>query len=165
MMRWGGADISDPAAFGGTGVVDRLRQRRQPDAGARGQTAKRNRRAAGAGRDAHTHYSPIADGKRFGRGRRRRARLIPGVVGAEGLVSGVSVAISAGLSTFLASLAIDLEPDYRVFGFTLLMALLAGMAAGLAPALQASRPSLTVALKGEGSIFGERLSQSRLRNA
>jgi predicted permease len=70
-----------------------------------------------------------------------------------------------GLSTFLASLAIDLEPDYRVFGFTLLMALLAGMAAGIAPALQASRPSLTVALKGEGSIFGERLSQSRLRNA
>src|SRR5262245_2877419 len=69
------------------------------------------------------------------------------------------------LSTFMTSLAIDLEPDYRVFGFTLLMALLAGMAAGMAPALQASRPSLTVALKGEGSIFGERLSQSRLRNA
>ncbi len=68
-------------------------------------------------------------------------------------------------SAFLASLAIDLEPDYRVFGFTLLMALLAGLSAGLAPALQASRPSLTSALKGEGSIFGERLSQSRLRNA
>jgi putative ABC transport system permease protein len=66
---------------------------------------------------------------------------------------------------FLASLAIDLEPDYRVFGFTLLTALLTGIAAGLAPALQASRPSLTGALKGEGSIFGERLSQSRLRNA
>jgi predicted permease len=37
------------------------------------------------------------------------------------------------LSTFMASLAIDLEPDYRVFGYTLFMALLAGMAAGLAP--------------------------------
>ncbi len=68
-------------------------------------------------------------------------------------------------SIFLASLAIDMEPDYRVFGFTLLTALLTGIAAGLAPALQASRPGLTVALKGEGSIFGERLSQSRLRNA
>jgi predicted permease len=66
---------------------------------------------------------------------------------------------------FLASLAIDLAPDYRVFGYTLLMALLSGIAAGLAPALQASRPDLTSALKGEGSIFGERLSQSRLRNA
>ena len=68
-------------------------------------------------------------------------------------------------STFLASLAIDLQPDYRVFGFTLLMALLAGVAAGLAPAWQASRPNLTLALKGEGSVFGEHLSQSRLRNA
>jgi macrolide transport system ATP-binding/permease protein len=67
-------------------------------------------------------------------------------------------------SIFLASLAIDMEPDYRVFGFTLLAALLAGLSAGLAPALQASHPSLTVALKGEGSIFGEFLSQSRLRN-
>jgi predicted permease len=67
-------------------------------------------------------------------------------------------------SIFLASLAIDMEPDYRVFGFTLLAALVTGLSAGLAPALQASRPSLTVALKGEGSIFGERLSQSRLRN-
>jgi predicted permease len=65
---------------------------------------------------------------------------------------------------FLASLAIDLEPDYRVFGFTLLMALLTGLAAGLAPALQASRPNLTMALKGEGSVFGEQMSQSRLRN-
>jgi putative ABC transport system permease protein len=65
---------------------------------------------------------------------------------------------------FLASLAIDLRPDYRVFGFTLLLALLTGVAAGLAPALQASRPNLTQALKGEGSVFGEHLSQSRLRN-
>jgi macrolide transport system ATP-binding/permease protein len=66
-------------------------------------------------------------------------------------------------SIFLASLAIDLEPDYRVFGYTLLLALLSGIAAGLAPALQASRPDLTMVLKGESSIF--RLSQSRLRNA
>lgn len=66
--------------------------------------------------------------------------------------------------TFRASMAINLEPDFRVFGFTLLMALLAGVVAGLAPAWQASRPNLTLALKGEGSVFGEHLSQSRLRN-
>lgn len=66
--------------------------------------------------------------------------------------------------TFRASMALNLEPDYRVFGFTLLMALLAGVVAGLAPAWQASRPNLTMALKGEGSVFGEHLSQSRLRN-
>jgi predicted permease len=74
------------------------------------------------------------------------------------------LAQSALPGNFLASLAIDLEPDYRVFGFTLLMALLTGVAAGLAPSLQASRPNLTQALKGEGSVFGEHLSQSRLRN-
>ncbi|MEW6128156.1 MAG: ABC transporter permease [Acidobacteriota bacterium] len=67
-------------------------------------------------------------------------------------------------ATFRASMALNLEPDYRVFGFMLLMALLSGLAAGLAPALQASRPSLTLALKGEGSVFGDHLSQSRLRN-
>ncbi len=68
-------------------------------------------------------------------------------------------------ATFRASMAINLEPDYRVFGFALLMALLAGLTAGLAPAWQASRPNLTAAIKGEGSVFGEHLSQSRLRNA
>jgi predicted permease len=70
--------------------------------------------------------------------------------------------VSAG--SFVASMALNLEPDYRVFGFTLLMALLAGVTAGLAPALQVSRPNLTNALKGEGSVLGEHLSQSRLRN-
>jgi predicted permease len=68
------------------------------------------------------------------------------------------------MGSFVASMALNLEPDYRVFGFTLLMALLAGVTAGLAPALQVSRPNLTNALKGEGSVLGEHLSQSRLRN-
>jgi predicted permease len=63
------------------------------------------------------------------------------------------------------SFALDLEPDLRVFGFALLASLGAGLAAGLTPALQASRPSLVSALKDEGSTFGERLRQSRLRNA
>ncbi|HEV2667420.1 MAG TPA: ABC transporter permease [Blastocatellia bacterium] len=62
------------------------------------------------------------------------------------------------------SIFLNITPDYRVFGFTLLMTLLAGLAAGLAPALQASRPDLNATLKDEGSTFGRRLSQSRLRN-
>src|SRR5215470_16112134 len=61
--------------------------------------------------------------------------------------------------------ALNLEPDYRVFGFALLASFIAGIAAGLAPALQASRPDLSAALKDEGSTFGAQLSQSRLRNA
>jgi len=65
----------------------------------------------------------------------------------------------------IESFALNLDPDYRIFGFALLASLIAGVAAGLAPALQASRPNLTSALKGEGSTFGQHLSQSRLRNA
>src|SRR5262245_39864796 len=59
---------------------------------------------------------------------------------------------------------LNFQLDYRIFGFTMLAAISAGVAAGLAPALQASRPDLTSALKDEGSIFGQHLSQSRLRN-
>ena len=63
------------------------------------------------------------------------------------------------------SLALDLAPDYRVFGFTLLASLAAGLASGLAPALSASKPDLTDALKEEGSAQGGRLARSRLRSA
>ncbi len=65
----------------------------------------------------------------------------------------------------IESFALDLDPDYRIFGFALLASMIAGVAAGLAPALQASRPNLASALKDEGSTFGQHLSQSRLRNA
>lgn len=61
------------------------------------------------------------------------------------------------------SITLNLDPDYRIFGFTMLISLIAGIVAGLAPALQASRPDLTSALKEEGSTFGYHLSQSRLR--
>ncbi|MDX2029785.1 MAG: FtsX-like permease family protein [Blastocatellia bacterium] len=65
----------------------------------------------------------------------------------------------------LEQFALDLSPDYRIFTFALLVSLLAGVVAGLAPALQSSRPNLSGALKDEGSTFGSHLSQSRLRNA
>lgn len=64
-----------------------------------------------------------------------------------------------------AGFSINLTPDWRVFGFTLLVATLAGIGAGLAPALQASKPELAGALKSEGATFGRRLSESRLRSA
>ena len=63
------------------------------------------------------------------------------------------------------SFTLNLEPDYRIFGFTLLASVGAGVAAGLAPAWQASQPDLTAALKDEGSTLSQHLSQSRLRNA
>ncbi len=62
------------------------------------------------------------------------------------------------------SITLDLSPDYRIFAFTLLVSIVAGVVAGLAPALQSSRPDLTSSLKEEGSTFGRHLSQSHLRN-
>ena len=62
------------------------------------------------------------------------------------------------------SLFVNLGPDYLIFGFTMLISVIAGLVAGLAPALQASRPDLTSALKDEGSTFGHHLSQSNLRS-
>ncbi len=62
---------------------------------------------------------------------------------------------------------LDLSPDLRVFAYALGLALLTGIACGLAPALRASRPRLVSALKSEGASLpgagrGRRLS---LRNA
>lgn len=59
--------------------------------------------------------------------------------------------------------ALNLAPDWRIFSFTLLIAAIAGTAAGLAPAIQASRPDVITALKDETSRGY--LSKSRLRNS
>jgi predicted permease len=48
---------------------------------------------------------------------------------------------------------IDLTVDWRVFTFTALVSVLTGMIFGLVPALQASSPDLTSALKGERTVF------------
>jgi predicted permease len=55
-----------------------------------------------------------------------------------------------------------LKPDYRVFLFILTASALTTILFGLAPAVQATRTSLTEALRGE---FGARVSSSRLRSA
>ena len=60
---------------------------------------------------------------------------------------------------------VDLSPDARVFGYALLLAVLSGLLFGLAPALQFTRPGLTAALRDEGTLFGQRVSRSRLRGA
>jgi predicted permease len=59
--------------------------------------------------------------------------------------------------------ALNLSPDWRVFTFTVAMATITGAAAGLAPAIQLSRPDVVTVLKDETS-HGY-LSKSRLRSA
>src|SRR6185369_1412630 len=58
--------------------------------------------------------------------------------------------------------ALNLSPDWRVFGFTLALACITGTAAGVAPAMQMSRPDLVTALKDETSQGY--LNKSRLRS-
>jgi predicted permease len=48
---------------------------------------------------------------------------------------------------------IDLTVDWRVFSFAALVAVLTGILFGLVPAMQASSPDLTSALKGERTVF------------
>jgi predicted permease len=59
-------------------------------------------------------------------------------------------------------LRFTVSPDYRVFGFTLLVSLLAGLLFGLAPAWQGTRIDLTTSLKDGTSVGGIR--KSRLRS-
>lgn len=57
---------------------------------------------------------------------------------------------------------LPLEPDARVFAFMLLAALLSALLFGLAPAIQATRPSVMQATRGE---FTTDFRPARLRNA
>jgi macrolide transport system ATP-binding/permease protein len=57
---------------------------------------------------------------------------------------------------------LNISPDIRVLGYTMLVSVLTGLTFGLAPALQATRPNLTSALKDEGVAMG--LRRARLRD-
>jgi len=59
-------------------------------------------------------------------------------------------------------LFVNLSPDYRVYGFTLLLALVAALTAGLLPALRAAHADVNAALKNSASVFSRR---SRLRDS
>jgi predicted permease len=58
----------------------------------------------------------------------------------------------------------DLSIDWRVFVFTLGMALFAGIVAGLIPALRGSRPHLVEMIKEGGRSSGEGSGRHKLRN-
>src|SRR6266404_3238245 len=73
-----------------------------------------------------------------------------------------AIVASTALPTDLA-FVIDLRLDWRVLVFAFGVSLTTGIAFGLLPALQSSRPDLVPALKDEKSMAGFR--RSRLRNA
>jgi predicted permease len=60
---------------------------------------------------------------------------------------------SAGaLAAFLTKSVLDVAPDARLFGFTLAVSILTGLVFGCAPAVQATHPDLTPALKNETAV-------------
>ena len=61
------------------------------------------------------------------------------------------------------AVAIRTSPDWRVLAFTGGISLLTALLAGVAPALQATRPDLTPALKNESRCASLRLGQTRFR--
>src|SRR5215813_10379091 len=131
-------------------------------------------RAAGRQREIAVRLALGAGRARLLRQLLTESVLLSGMSGAAGLLLAVwAIRLSYPLvlaqlpvsPAMLEQFSLDLSPDYRVFSFVLLVSLLAGIAAGLAPALQSSRPNLSEALKNEGSTFGAKLSQSRLRAA
>ena len=73
------------------------------------------------------------------------------------------VEIASALPSAWGTIALQVSPDVRIFTYALLVSCAAGIAFGLAPALQASKPDVNSALKAEGTLFGRRLSRSRLR--
>jgi len=59
---------------------------------------------------------------------------------------------------------IQMDLDFRVFGYTLILSLITGALFGLSPALRSTRSDLTAALKDEGNAIGGRVGRSRLRS-
>jgi predicted permease len=71
--------------------------------------------------------------------------------------------IFTGLFAGSAVFRLNLNPDLHVFAYCFAISLLTGILFGLSPALEFSRPDLTVALKDEGTSLGRRWSRSRMR--
>jgi predicted permease len=73
--------------------------------------------------------------------------------------------IGVTLAPFPWTVALNLEPDVRVFAYTLGLAALGGLVLGLLPALQAASPDIVRALHVDGAAAGGRLRGSRVRHA
>lgn len=81
----------------------------------------------------------------------------------------VAIAIMKCLLAFLPSAVgaydISSSPDLRVLGFSMLLALVTGVAFGLVPALEATKPDIAKALKEQSASATAREGQYRFRKA
>ena len=72
--------------------------------------------------------------------------------------------VAAALPPEWGFLAINVNPDMRVFAYTLTVSLVTGILFGLTPALEASQPNLIQVVREEGARFAGRLRGLRLRH-
>lgn len=70
----------------------------------------------------------------------------------------------AAVPTTYGNVSLAFHTSWRVFAYTAGLTALSVLVFGLAPALQATATELTSALKGEDTLFGTRISRSRLRD-
>jgi predicted permease len=92
--------------------------------------------------------------------------LLAGVVGLAISHSSWTLIRRAIVSSFSMKsgmLIVEFNPDYRVFVFAFVLSLVTGIVFGLAPALHATRSTLSSALKVDGA-FGSRFRRSLLRD-
>ena len=95
--------------------------------------------------------------------------LISMLAGAAGLMLAwwvlhlLMLKIADSIPMVWVTLALHLAPDERVFAYMLVLSMAAAIGFGLVPALQASKPNLTSALKEESGGLG-RLSKTGLRD-
>jgi predicted permease len=75
----------------------------------------------------------------------------------------LAVEIASVVPPFWGTINLPVGPDVRVFAYTLAISCTAGIAFGLAPALQASKTDVISAIKEEGSAFGLPVDRGRLR--
>jgi predicted permease len=87
--------------------------------------------------------------------------------GAAGI--GVALAIVKGLLAFLppgvSGYDISSAPDLRILGFSMILTLITGVAFGLVPALQATRPDVAKTLKDQSASVTGGAGQYRFRKA
>lgn len=86
--------------------------------------------------------------------------LIGGALGVLAAYWGADVLVAISPITFPTF--VQLTPDVRVLGFSLLISVLTGVFFGLAPALQAAKPMLNEVLKDSGRGTSGGLGRSRL---
>ncbi|HXJ15585.1 MAG TPA: ABC transporter permease [Candidatus Polarisedimenticolia bacterium] len=96
------------------------------------------------------------------------ASLLALMAGGAGLLASwfaerlLETSVAAVLPPVWGFLAINVNPDIRVFAYTLAVSFVTAILFGLAPALEASKPNLVSVWKEEGADFAGRLRGQRL---